>query len=82
MDSQTAGPIISSSLPPELSQPQAQLYREILALLNGSNIPYAVSGAFALQQYTGIWRTTKDLDIFLTAHNTNPVARHTRTGQN
>lgn len=73
MDSENAGPIISSSLPPELSQPQAQLYREILVLLNRSKIPYAVSGAFALQQYTGIWRTTKDLDIFLTAQNATRV---------
>jgi len=36
-------------------------------MLNGCAIPYVVSGAFALQQHTGIWRDTKDLDVFLTA---------------
>jgi len=33
--------------------------------MNRSQIPYVVSGAFALQQHTGIWRNTKDLDLFL-----------------
>lgn len=33
--------------------------------MNVSQIPYVVSGAFALQQHTGIWRNTKDLDLFL-----------------
>jgi Nucleotidyl transferase of unknown function (DUF2204) len=69
MASPNSGPIVSSSLPPDLSPQQEQLYREILVLLNHSRIPYAVSGAFALQQFTGIWRTTKDLDVFLTAEN-------------
>jgi hypothetical protein len=69
MVSSNTGPIVSSSLPPDLSPEQEQLYREILILLNRCGIPYAVSGAFALQQFTGIWRTTKDLDVFLTAAN-------------
>jgi Nucleotidyl transferase of unknown function (DUF2204) len=69
MASPNSGPIVSSSLPPDLSPQQEQLYREILVLLNRSRIPYAVSGAFALQQFTGIWRTTKDLDVFITAKN-------------
>lgn len=30
-------------------------------------VPYVISGAFALQQHTGIWRDTKDLDLFLPA---------------
>jgi hypothetical protein len=35
--------------------------------MNRAHIPYVVSGAFALQQHTGIWRNTKDLDLFLPA---------------
>lgn len=33
--------------------------------MNVEGIPYAVAGAFALQKYTGIWRITKDLDLFI-----------------
>jgi hypothetical protein len=33
--------------------------------MNAAGIPYAVAGAFALQKYTGIWRITKDLDLFI-----------------
>jgi hypothetical protein len=33
--------------------------------MNEHQIPYAVAGAFALQKYTGIWRVTKDLDLFM-----------------
>jgi len=45
------------------------LFRRVLTLLNEKRIPYAVSGAFALQEHTGICRFTKDLDIFLTDAN-------------
>jgi hypothetical protein len=58
---------VSSSLEPVFERVQEDLYREVLLLLNRRQIPYAVSGAFALQQHTGIWRVTKDLDLFLTA---------------
>ena len=58
---------VSSSLEPVFDGVQEGLYREVLLLLNRKQIPYAVSGAFALQQHTGIWRVTKDLDLFLTA---------------
>lgn len=33
--------------------------------MNEHGVPYAVAGAFALQKYTGIWRLTKDLDLFV-----------------
>jgi Nucleotidyl transferase of unknown function (DUF2204) len=58
---------VSSSFEPVFADVQEGLYREVLVLLNRREIPYAVSGAFALQQHTGIWRVTKDLDLFLTA---------------
>lgn len=37
--------------------------------MNEHHIPYVVSGAFALQKHTGIWRNTKDLDLFLAPHD-------------
>jgi len=41
------------------------MFCETLMLLNRCRVPYVVSGAFALQVHTGIWRRTKDLDLFL-----------------
>lgn len=65
---ETPNPLpVTSSTPPDFPDDQKALFREVLAVLNAGNIPYAVSGAFALQQHTGIWRFTKDLDVFLTA---------------
>lgn len=39
-------------------------YTEALTLLNECNMPYMLGGAFSLFQHTGIYRDTKDLDIF------------------
>lgn len=44
--------------------------------MNRANIPYVVSGAFALQHHTGIWRNTKDLDLFLPAAAVPEALRH------
>jgi hypothetical protein len=56
---------VSSSTTPNFPERQQRLFREVLELLNNHRIPYAVSGAFALRRHTGIWRDTKDLDLFL-----------------
>ncbi len=60
---------MSSSQAPVFPPEQQALFREVLAMLNECNVPYVISGAFALQQHTGIWRDTKDLDVFLTAED-------------
>lgn len=39
-------------------------YIEALNQLRESGIPFLLGGAFALRNYTGIYRDTKDLDIF------------------
>ena len=39
-------------------------------------MPYVVAGAFALQKHTGIWRDTKDLDLFLPAEVAAEALRH------
>jgi len=57
---------ISSSTPPDFAPEQRAMFTEVLHLLSAENIPFAISGAFALQRHTGIWRDTKDLDVFLT----------------
>jgi hypothetical protein len=61
-----ATPPVTSSVPPDFPQKQQRLFREVLEVMNQHRVPYAVSGAFALHQCTGIWRYTKDLDLFLT----------------
>jgi hypothetical protein len=57
---------MSSSRPPKFPLKQESMFRETLTGLNRCRVPYVVSGAFALQVHTGIWRPTKDLDLFLT----------------
>ncbi len=58
---------VTSSMPMEVPEEQASLFREVLIALEKKQVPYAVSGAFALRQHTGICRFTKDLDLFMTA---------------
>jgi len=58
---------VTSSMPMDIPEKQALLFREVLMILKEKHFPYAVSGAFALRQHTGICRFTKDLDLFLTA---------------
>lgn len=57
----------TSSVPHVFPRKQHALFREVLTLLRESKVPFAVSGAFALQHHTGICRDTKDLDLFLSA---------------
>jgi hypothetical protein len=42
-------------------------YAESLKLLNESQIPFLLSGTYAVTAYTGITRPTKDLDVFCKA---------------
>lgn len=51
------------------------VYREALRVLNRSGIPYVVSGLYAIYEYTGIYRKTKDLDLFVEPDNVVPAAR-------
>ncbi len=57
--------IKTSSFLPVMAPEQELLYRDVLLSLEEHHVPYAVAGAFALREYTGICRMTKDLDIFL-----------------
>ena len=58
---------VTSSIPTDVPEEQASLFRELLTALEDKKFPYAVSGAFALRAHTGICRFTKDLDLFMTA---------------
>ena len=55
----------TSAIPPGLPKRQGDLFRDVLMLFEAGNWPYAVAGAFALREHTGVSRFTKDLDLFL-----------------
>ncbi len=40
------------------------IYRQALEAINAANVPYVVAGAYAIYEHTGIYRKTKDLDLF------------------
>jgi hypothetical protein len=65
-------------MPTDIPEEQAMLFREVLNLLEEKRFPYAVSGAFALRQHTGICRFTKDLDLFMTARTSCDVLAYLR----
>ena len=67
---------VSSSLHPDFPAEMRSLCCEVLGHLNRAKLPYVVAGAFALQQHTGIWRDTKDLDLFLPAEVAAEALRH------
>lgn len=44
---------------------QAAVFTDWLELLRAADVPFAVGGAYAVYAFTGAWRDTKDLDVFL-----------------
>jgi hypothetical protein len=58
---------VTSSAPPDFLPEAVECYTGVLQSLREAQIPHAIAGAFALHQHTGIWRATKDLDVFLEA---------------
>ena len=44
---------------------EREVYRRALQALNAATVPYVVAGAYAIYEHTGIYRQTKDLDIFV-----------------
>ncbi|HSL70134.1 MAG TPA: hypothetical protein VK864_07810 [Longimicrobiales bacterium] len=54
---------------------ERQVYQLALRTLNQAGVPYTVSGLYAVYHYTGIYRQTKDLDLFVEPGNAVPAAR-------
>jgi hypothetical protein len=50
---------------PDFGPEANSIYGEALDALDESNLRYMLGGAVALNAYTGIWRDTKDLDMFV-----------------
>ena len=56
---------MAPSLEDEVLPETAAFYRSALQALSHANIPFLVGGAFAHACFTGIRRSTKDLDLFI-----------------
>lgn len=64
-DFQRAVADVARQGPPELGPEEKQVFARALLALTRREIPHLVGGAFAKHAYTGVWRNTKDLDLFL-----------------
>ena len=48
-----------------IPEAERQIYQRALSALNAAGVPYVVAGAYAIYEHTGIYRETKDLDLFV-----------------
>jgi Nucleotidyl transferase of unknown function (DUF2204) len=64
---------VSSSTPPQFPDDKRQFYVEFLEAMNRHKLPYCVSGLFALHEHAGVWRQTKDLDVFVPSEQIDRV---------
>jgi hypothetical protein len=58
-----------------IPEEERDIYRRALEALNAVDIPYVVAGAYAIYEHTGIYRKTKDLDLFFQPAAVVPAAR-------
>ena len=49
----------------QISETEWRVYREVIEAAHARRIPFAIGGAFAVATYTGSWRDTKDLDVYV-----------------
>jgi hypothetical protein len=48
-----------------IPESQWRIYRDVMQEADARGIPFAIGGAFAVATYTGYWRNTKDLDLYV-----------------
>jgi hypothetical protein len=58
-----------------IPEEERELYKRALRALNAHGVPYVVAGAYAIHEHTGIYRETKDLDVFVEPENVVPAMR-------
>ena len=54
------------------------VYKRALEALTAAEVPFVVAGAYAIYEHTGIYRKTKDLDLFFEPAAVVPAARALR----
>ena len=58
---------------PNFGTEENEVYSEVLDALERAGIRYMLGGAVALNAHTGIWRETKDLDVFVPEKTVAPL---------
>ncbi len=58
---------VSSSRSPVFCHEQEEFFGRVIEVMGRNHVQVAVAGAFAVHEHTGIWRATKDIDLFLPA---------------
>lgn len=58
-----------------IPEEEREVYRRALQALNDAAVPYVVAGAYAIYEHTGIYRQTKDLDLFVEPSTVVAAAR-------
>ncbi|MBE7941305.1 MULTISPECIES: nucleotidyltransferase [Ramlibacter] len=66
--------VLAPSLEEEVAPDTAGFYREALQALTDAGVAFLVGGAFAQACFTGIRRSTKDLDLFIRREDWDRVA--------
>jgi hypothetical protein len=61
-----------------IPEAEREVYKRALEALNAANVPFVVAGAYAIYEHTGIYRQTKDLDLFFQPSAVVPAARALR----
>jgi hypothetical protein len=62
-----------------IPEPERSVYREAMQALDRAGIPFVISGLYAIYEYTGAYRETKDLDLLLEPRHVLAAARTLRT---
>jgi hypothetical protein len=57
---------------------ERDVYKRALEAVNATGVPYVVAGAYAIYEHTGIYRKTKDLDLFFEPSSVVEAARALR----
>jgi hypothetical protein len=71
------GQTITRPLP--IDEEQAAVFARWLAVLRATGLPYALGGAYVTYAFTGAWRDTKDLDVFVEPRHVRPLLDALRT---
>lgn len=61
-----------------IPEEEREKYKRAIGALNRGAIPFVVSGAYAIHEHTGIYRETKDLDLFVEPRWLLPAMRALR----
>ena len=61
-----------------IPEEEREVYKRALEALNAAGVPYVVAGAYAIYEHTGIYRKTKDLDLFFQPASVIDAARALR----